>query len=192
MFKNFLTKKIIILLCSTFLISIAMGWLSIWFPKVFLEIISIEAFTTSNLVEGIISIGLMIGILGTKFETPPLKFLIFYNFLSYGTILLLGISPNIFLIVNGVNGAILGNFWNMFGNSLVAQNVENDVRAKFDNRRSFISQIGFVAGIGISYFFMIGVDHIFFTWFIIFIIFDLGVFLKLFAIKFKILVYKRP
>jgi hypothetical protein len=183
-------KKVTVLLSASFVNAVVGGWVSIWFVKYFVTLTSERAFSASNILQGIASIALLAGVLGTKLEVPRVRFIVWYNFVSYLGLFGLYLSIDGFLIVTGVNGAILGSFLNMFTNSLTAQNVEQKDRHKFDNRRTFVSEVGYVIGVGVSFLFLPKTLSLFTVWVAVFVLSDISLLFKVVSIKLGILDYK--
>jgi hypothetical protein len=186
-----MNTKAKLLLFSSLCNAVVSGWISIWFVKVFIVDISTQVYSTSNIIQGIVSLVIVSFILGTRFEIPSIRFLLIYNFISYLSLFCLYNSISTFLIVSGMNGAILLTFMNLFNNALTAQNIDNEYRYKFDNRRSFINDIGYILGVAISLVVMPVSISLIIVWLVLFILSDVGFILLIGGIKSGLLKYER-
>ena len=165
------------------------GWFSIWYLKIFIELIDAQFISFNSILSSALGIFTMYVVI-KRYEKPSPTILVMCTLISYLGLLGLIFSPSIFLISSTLLGTVLGAVSTSFRNNITAQNVPSDYRAKYDNWQTFLTKISIIIGSSIAYFTIAESVAYWKIWIMTFMLFDLDLMVKLILIKKGIIKYE--
>lgn len=158
------------------------GWFGIWYVKIFVTMINSQFYSFSHMLSSALGILAMYTVI-KKYEKPTLTLVVVATAITYLGLFALMFSPNVFLIVNTLLGAMLGAIGSSFRNNINALNVPQHYRVKFDNWTNLLTNLSLIIGSFVAYFTIAETIVYWKIWLAMYLLFDVDLVIKLIFIK---------
>jgi len=158
------------------------GWFSIWWIKVFAEMLSSDTLSTAQVVRSGLGIVALMWVIKNH-EIPSWRIVFSMLIVSYLGLFALLVSPEFFWIISTMFSVLCSAFGSAFNSAIKVQNVEHKTRNRFDNKENLMMGIGGMLGGGLAYFFQATGIPYWLVWMFTYFMFDLDMFLKGILIK---------
>jgi hypothetical protein len=187
--KKSLTKKSRLLLWLSVSDNLVIGWVGVWWIVVFLRSVDSNIIPINNALISLCSVVGMLYVI-KHYSRPSFTNLITAWVTSYFSLFFLFLSYESFMVGCTILGFSYNSLVTSFNNRLKALNIVNaDERNHFDNCNNLVSSSMCFIGALLSYVIMgIGVP-MWLMWVVIFLLYDLDMFLKLYFIHRGMLEY---
>jgi hypothetical protein len=162
--------------------SLIATWFGVWFVAIFARHLSSESISIRSVVWGVTELLLAIYIV-KRMQVPSVRVLLTLDVLCYANLFLLLVSFDWFYVVGGAMAAICVKSQMVFNRVIFAQNLpEPDDRIRFDNKHELMRTIGGTIGGLIALLYLFESWDVRLQWLLMYLIYDLDFFLKLFLI----------
>ena len=158
------------------------SWFSIWWIKVFSEMLSGETLSTAQIIRNASSIVVIYFVI-KKYENPSPVAVVGIALFTYTGLFTLMVSPEVFWLVSTFLSVFCSAVAGTFITSLKAQNINGARRNQYDNRENLIFNIGAMIGGGLALVFLAEDIPYWFVWLMTFMIFDIDMWIRFFLVK---------
>lgn len=181
--------KQIFLQVSEFMDSVILSWMSVWYVKVFIDLISTETVAIRNMVTSVGGALLTLLLLKYYEDKVPIVVVLIAIAVSYTALVALLIGPNEFILLTSILGIGVGCTCRMMMNNIYAKNIPQEERAKFDNYRELSSSLGNIIGGALACVSILAWVNYQVMWPLIYLALDINMIAIIWAIKKKWLEY---
>lgn len=164
------------------------GWFSVWYTKIFLNLLDYKYVSAQNILSALLGVLLMLLVI-KMFEEPSFRVIFYSSILSYLSLFALYLSPGMFILVNTICSILMGALVTALRNSIQAKNIANDRRASYDNYESVLSRIGLIIGGIFAFMTILPTIQYQIIWICSYVIFDLDLIIIYFLVKYNVLKY---
>ncbi len=170
--------------------AVVQGWMGIWWIKCFAPLLPAKTISVNDILSAALGIVFMYVII-RKYEKPSVGAIIISGLVSYLSLFALMISPSVFVLVSTFMGVWMVSLVRVFGNNLIAENIQQSERASFDNHVALMRNIGLIVG-GCIAFFTVPTERAYWkVWIAIFIAFDTDLIIRVILIRTGFFYYKK-
>lgn len=175
-------KKLFLQLSEAF-DSVVGSWVSIWYVKIYVNLVSTEALAVKDIVTSTGGTLLMLLLIRYYKDVVSLKIVLISMTTSYLALCGLMLGPNEFLILSSILSIGINSTGRMFMNNIYAKNIKQNERAQFDNYKSVSNSLGGIIGSSLACISLLSFVDYKLMWLLIYLAFDLNLIALVWGVK---------